>query len=146
MRGFFSSACLLPSQFAFSQQRPKIESEHENENDFWGERSSREYSHFTYIIYLCFFISMEPLFDHEKLDVYCVELQFTTWIADFLCDVLRSLPPHRRELIDQLDRASLSMLLNTAEGNGKRHGGHRAKFSMTPVARHSSAPPASMRR
>jgi four helix bundle protein len=71
---------------------------------------------------------MEPLFDHEKLDVYCVELQFTTWIADFLCDVLRSSPQHRRELIDQLDRASLSMLLNTAEGNGKRHGRHRAKF------------------
>jgi four helix bundle protein len=71
---------------------------------------------------------MEPLFDHEKLDVYCVELQFTAWIADFLCDVSRSSAQHRRELIEQLDRASLSMLLNTAEGNGKRHGRHRAKF------------------
>jgi four helix bundle protein len=27
---------------------------------------------------------------------------------------------HRRELIEQLDRASLSVLLNTAEGNGQR--------------------------
>jgi four helix bundle protein len=71
---------------------------------------------------------MEPLFDHEKLDVYCVELQFTAWIADFLGDVSRSSAQHRRELIEQLDRASLSMLLNTAEGNGKRHGRHRAKF------------------
>jgi four helix bundle protein len=35
---------------------------------------------------------------------------------------------HRRELIEQRDRASLSMLLNTAEGNSKRHGRHRAKF------------------
>ena len=94
---------------------------------FWGEKQPRIF-HFTYTIYLCSFIAMEPLFDHEKLDVYCVELQFTTWIADFLCDVLRSSPQHRRELIDQLDRASLSMLLNTAEGNGKRHGRHRAKF------------------
>jgi four helix bundle protein len=71
---------------------------------------------------------MEPLFDHEKLDVYCVELQFTAWIADFYDDVSRSSVQHRRELIEQLDRASLSMLLNTAEGNGKRHGRHRAKF------------------
>jgi four helix bundle protein len=36
--------------------------------------------------------------------------------------------PHRRELLDQLDRACLSILLNTAEGNGKRHGLQRAKF------------------
>jgi four helix bundle protein len=33
-----------------------------------------------------------------------------------------------RELIEQLDRASLSALLNTAEGNGKRQGQQRAKF------------------
>ena len=36
--------------------------------------------------------------------------------------------PTRRELIEQLDRASLSILLNTAEGNGKRQGRQRAKF------------------
>jgi four helix bundle protein len=71
---------------------------------------------------------MEPLFDDEKLDVYCVELQFTGWNADFLEDVSGSSAHHRRELSDQLDRASLSMLLNTAEGNGKRHGRQRAKF------------------
>ena len=34
----------------------------------------------------------------------------------------------RRELIEQLDRASLSVLLNTAEGNGKRQGRQRAKY------------------
>jgi hypothetical protein len=34
---------------------------------------------------------------------------------------------HRRELLDQLDRASLSALLNTAEANGKRPGRQRAK-------------------
>jgi len=71
---------------------------------------------------------MEPLFDHEKLDVYCVELQFTAWIGDFLHDVSLSSCLHRRELIEQLDRASLSILLNTAEGNGKRQGRQRAKF------------------
>jgi four helix bundle protein len=33
-----------------------------------------------------------------------------------------------REVCDQLDRASLSALLNTAEGNGKRQTRQRAKF------------------
>ena len=71
---------------------------------------------------------MEPIFDHEKLDVYRVELELVTWISDFMRDVCGSPTQHRRELIEQLDRASLSMLLNTAEGNSKRHGRHRAKF------------------
>jgi four helix bundle protein len=71
---------------------------------------------------------MDPLFDHEKLDVYCVELGFIAWIAVFLDDASQSSSQHRRELIEQLDRASLSVLLNTAEGNGKRQGRQRAKF------------------
>ena len=71
---------------------------------------------------------MEPLFDHEKLDVYRVELEFAAWVARFLDDVHRSAIQHRGELMEQLDRASISMLLNTAEGNGKRHARHRAKF------------------
>ena len=71
---------------------------------------------------------MDPLFDHEKLDVYCVELGFIAWIAAFFDDVSQSSSQNRRELIEQLDRASLSVLLNTAEGNGKRQGRQRAKF------------------
>ena len=74
------------------------------------------------------FYFVEPLFDHEKLDVYCLELQFVAWIADFFDDVSRCSLQRRRELFEQLDRASLSALLNTAEGNGKRHGRQRAKF------------------
>jgi four helix bundle protein len=70
---------------------------------------------------------MEPLFDHEKLDVYVVELEFVAWIALFFDDTSQSQVPHRRELLDQLDRASLSALLNTAEGNGKRPRRQRAK-------------------
>jgi hypothetical protein len=49
---------------------------------------------------------MEPIFDHEKLDVYCVELGFIAWIANFLDDALQSSARHRRELMEQLDRAS----------------------------------------
>jgi hypothetical protein len=55
---------------------------------------------------------MEPLFDYEKLDVYRVELAFIAWIANFLGDVAQSSVQYRRELIEQLDRASLSVLLN----------------------------------
>ena len=82
----------------------------------------------TYILMKCFILFMDPLFDHEKLDVYCVELGFVAWIAAFLDDASKSAGQHRRELIEQLDRASLSVLLNTAEGNGKRQGRQRAKF------------------
>ena len=71
---------------------------------------------------------MEPIFDHEKLDVYGLQLQFVAWTADFLFEASQSPVPHRRELLDQLDRAYLSILLNTAEGNGKRQGLQRAKF------------------
>ena len=71
---------------------------------------------------------MEPVFADEKLDVYCLELQFVGWIADFFEDVFPCSVQRRRELFEQLDRASLSALLNTAEGNGKRQGRQRAKF------------------
>jgi four helix bundle protein len=70
----------------------------------------------------------QKLFDHEKLDVYCLELEFVEWVTDLLDDITASGMPYRGQLLDQLDRASLSALLNTAEGNGKRRGPQRAKF------------------
>src|SRR5215469_289438 len=71
---------------------------------------------------------MEHMFDHEKLDVYGVELEFVRWLTDFLEEVSEYPAAQRRELVDQLDRASMSALFNTAEGNGKRQGRQRAKF------------------
>ena len=68
------------------------------------------------------------MFDHEKLDVYQVELQFIAWVTPLLEDVSKSAVGKTREVCDQLDRASLSTLLNTAEGNGKRQRQVRAKF------------------
>jgi four helix bundle protein len=67
--------------------------------------------------------------DHEKLDVYPLELKFLGWATEFLVELadVRS-PVNKRELSDQLDRASLSALLNTAEGNGRRQGKQRARF------------------
>jgi four helix bundle protein len=69
-----------------------------------------------------------PHFDHEKPDVYQLELKSLSWVTQFLADLWsRSLAP-TRELREQLDRASLWALLNTAEGNGRRQGRQRAKF------------------
>src|SRR5580692_12769187 len=69
------------------------------------------------------------MFDHEKLDVYHLELKFLTWATEFLVELGENPSAvNKRELTDQLDRASLSALLNTAEGNGRRQGKQRAKF------------------
>jgi hypothetical protein len=59
---------------------------------------------------------MERAFDHEKLDVYQIELQFIAWLTDFFLEVSQSRAARCGELFEQLDRASLSALLNTAEG------------------------------
>ena len=53
--------------------------------------------------------------DHERLDVYQVALDFLT-LAD---RVSEHLPRGRSHLVDQLTRASTSIVLNIAEGNSK---------------------------
>lgn len=72
---------------------------------------------------------MQSHFDHEKLDAYRLELEFVAWVGALL-EELDQRPLKRRlaEVTDQLDRASLSALLNTAEGNGRRQRRTRAKF------------------
>jgi four helix bundle protein len=67
-------------------------------------------------------------FDHEKLDVYQLELRFIEWVTPLLEEALQTAAGKAREVCDQLDRASLSALLNTAEGNGRRQRQTRAKF------------------
>ncbi len=67
-------------------------------------------------------------FDHEKLEVYKLELQFVAWSTDLLTEVRDQKIPNLRETCDQLDRAALSALLNTAEGNGRRASQQRARF------------------
>ena len=72
---------------------------------------------------------MRTYFDHEKLEVYQLELAFIAWLTPLLVKVKQSGTTTRTaEVIDQLDRASLSALLNTAEGNGRRQRQTRAKF------------------
>jgi four helix bundle protein len=55
-----------------------------------------------------------PWFDHEKLDVYQETIAFVAWLSDVF-----EATPRLGEVKEQLDRASTSMGLNIAEGNGK---------------------------
>jgi len=72
---------------------------------------------------------MRTYFDHEKLDVYQSELRFIAWVTALLVNIKQPSTNARiAEVSDQLDRASLSALLNTAEGNGRRQRRTRAKF------------------
>ena len=68
------------------------------------------------------------LFDHERLDVYKLELEFISWLTDLFDELREKKTARLTEVLDQLDRASLSQLLNTAEGNGKRISQLRSRF------------------
>lgn len=80
-------------------------------------------------------------FDHERLDVYQLALQFLTWVTPLIEEVKRANGPRTKAERDHLNRASLSILLNIAEGNGKRPGRLRGRFfddarDPRPNARH----------
>jgi four helix bundle protein len=66
---------------------------------------------------------MQRLFDHEKLEVYQASLSFIAWLEPVLQKAPKSLA-----VADQLDRASTSIPLNIAEGNGKFTGADRCRF------------------
>ena len=67
-------------------------------------------------------------FDHERLDVYQLELKFIAWVTPLIEEVKAEAGSLARETCNHLDRASLSALFNTAEGNGKRQSKLRARF------------------
>ena len=64
-----------------------------------------------------------PIFDHEKLKVYQEALRFVGWV-----DPLLERLPGKVAAKDQLDRASTSIVLNLAEGNGKRSHPDRCRY------------------
>jgi len=66
---------------------------------------------------------MKTYFDHERLDVYQESIAFCGWVGDLLNDVAG-----KAAAKDQLDRASTSLPLNIAEGNGKFSTADRARF------------------
>jgi len=66
---------------------------------------------------------METYFNHEKLEVYQRSLDFAEFVEKILPDVPKRMAAH-----DQIDRASTSIPLNIAEGNGKFTGKDRCRF------------------
>ena len=66
---------------------------------------------------------MKARFDHEKLDVYQEAIRFVAWAGGLLETLPKSLAAY-----DQLDRASTSIALNIAEGNGKYTAPDRCRF------------------
>ena len=63
-------------------------------------------------------------FDHEKLDVYQLAIDFVARANS----VVEGLPRGRGYLADQLQRAALSVVLNIAEGAGKFSPKDKAAF------------------
>src|SRR5215475_4083865 len=66
---------------------------------------------------------MKIYFDHEKLDVYRESIAFCGWVGEFLSAISA-----KAGAKDQLDRASTSIPLNIAEGNGKFSARDRSRF------------------
>ncbi|PTX98598.1 four helix bundle protein [Opitutus sp. ER46] len=66
---------------------------------------------------------MPAIFDHERLVAYQRALKFIAWVAPLLDEL-----PAKISVRDQLDRASTSIPLNLAEGNGKRSFVDRSRY------------------
>ena len=64
-------------------------------------------------------------FDHEKLEVYQVSIEFVAWTGNLLNSLLDGT---RLSAARHLDQASTSIPLNIAEGNGKRSYRDRCRF------------------
>ncbi len=71
----------------------------------------------------------EYWFDHEKLDVYQESIAFIAWLTDRLEGVEGA-----GDVKGQLDRASTSISLYIAEGNGKYSMKERCRFFETAMA------------
>ena len=66
---------------------------------------------------------MFPQFDHERLNVYQKALEFVAFAGPIIDEL-----PNKLAAKDQLDRASTSIVLNLAEGNGKRSHPERCRY------------------
>ena len=65
--------------------------------------------------------------DHERLDVYHLALDCVV----FANGIVEALPRGRSHLADQFTRASTSIVLNIAEGAGKRSKGDKRRYYLT---------------
>ena len=67
--------------------------------------------------------SSDIWFNHEKLEVYRDAIAFVAWVGPLMDGLSRT-----GDVKDQLDRASTSIALNIAEGNGKFSARDRCRF------------------
>ena len=63
-------------------------------------------------------------FDHEKLDVYKLAIEFVIIIED----IVKSIPKGRSYLVDQLQRAGTSTAFNIGEGAGEYSPNEKSRF------------------
>jgi four helix bundle protein len=63
------------------------------------------------------------LFDHEKLSVYQLGIEFVAWSDDVQTRVLENAAVQK-----QMERAATSIPLNIAEGNGRHTPADRCRF------------------
>jgi four helix bundle protein len=70
---------------------------------------------------------MKRYFDHERLHVYQDAIAFCGWVGDLQNEIAA-----KAAAKDQLDRASTSIPLNIAEGNGKFSTVDHARFLEIP--------------
>lgn len=68
-------------------------------------------------------MQQRPAFDHERLIVYQRAIELVAW-----ADALLSALPRGAAVANQLDRASTSIPLNIAEGNGRFTAPDRCRF------------------
>ena len=66
----------------------------------------------------------EPVFDHERLDVYRLSIEYVA----FSYDLAKTLAGTNRHARDQWLRAAQSIPLNIAEGNGKQSLKDKSRF------------------
>ncbi len=64
----------------------------------------------------------EIYFDHEKLNVYQKAIEFIEWLENIINR------DAKKSILDQIERAANSILLNIAEGNGKFTGRDKCRY------------------
>ncbi len=72
----------------------------------------------------------KPVFDHEKLFAYQRSIEFVAWSSELLDAI-----PAQLSVYGQLDRASTSVPLKIAEGNGKYTPPDRCRYGTEYVRR-----------
>src|ERR1700754_3098467 len=65
-----------------------------------------------------------PYLDHEKLDVYQTAVEFVVFIES----IVKQFPKGRSYLVDQLQRAASSVVLNITEGAGEFSANEKIRF------------------